>query len=85
MRAGHLLRLLLSPWVLAAFAAAFLASLSWMMAMTRLPLSEAYPLTALSFVVVVLGGAWLFAEPITPARIAGTGLIVAGLLLGSRA
>lgn len=84
-RLGFMLRLLTNPWIIAAFASAFLASLSWMVAMTRLPLSEAYPLTALTFVMVVFGGAWLFLEPISPMRIAGVLLVVAGLVVGSRA
>ena len=84
-RLEFLLRLLMNPWVLSALAAAFLASISWMVAMTRLPLSEAYPLTALTFVCVVFGGAWLFLEPVSPMRVLGVALIVAGLVVGSRA
>jgi len=83
-RIGYIARLLLNPWILSAFAAAFLAALAWMLAMTRLPLSQAYPLTALAFICVVLGGAWVFAEPLNAWRIAGVVLIVVGLVVGSR-
>jgi drug/metabolite transporter (DMT)-like permease len=72
------------PWILSALAAAFFAALSWMLAMTKLPLSQAYPLTALVFICVVLGGAWAFAEPLNAWRIAGVLLIVSGLVVGSR-
>lgn len=83
-RIGYIAGLLLNPWILSAFAAAFLAALSWMLAMTKLPLSQAYPLTALVFICVVLGGAWAFAEPLNAWRIAGVALIVLGLVVGSR-
>jgi len=83
-RAHYIWQLLLNPWVISAFAAAFLASVTWMLAMTRLPLSEAYPLTALVFICVVFGGAYAFAEPLSTARIAGVLLIVIGLVIGSR-
>jgi len=77
-------RLLLNPWVLSAFAAAFLASVTWMMAMTRLQLSHAYPMTALTFVLVVFGSAVLFQEPVTPLKLAGLLLIVVGICVGSQ-
>ena len=83
-RAHFVFRLLLNPWVISAFAAAFGASLTWILAMTRLPLSEAYPLTALVFACVVFGGALVFSEPLSTGRIVGVGLIMAGLVVGSR-
>ena len=73
--------LMLKPWILVGLASAFSASLCWMLAMTKLPLSQAYPFTAAAFVLVVFGGAWLFSEPLTLARIAGVGLIVVGVIL----
>ncbi len=81
---GFLLRLLLNPWILSAFAAAFLASLTWMLAMTKLPLSHAYPITAFTFVLVVIGSAAAFHEPVTPLKLAGLALIVAGIYVGSQ-
>jgi drug/metabolite transporter (DMT)-like permease len=83
-RIQFMLRLLLDPWIISAFAAAVIASLTWIAAMTRLPLSEAYPVTSITFLCVVFGGAWLFAEPMPPQRIVGTLLVVAGLVVGSR-
>jgi multidrug transporter EmrE-like cation transporter len=73
--------LLLNPWVILGLGSAFAASLCWMLAMTKLPLSHAYPFTAVSFVLVVLGGAWLFSEPLSLMKVVGVGLIVAGVAL----
>jgi multidrug transporter EmrE-like cation transporter len=83
-RFRFLLRLVLNPWIISAFAAAFLASLTWMLAMTRLPLSHAYPMTALTFVLVVIGSAVAFHEPVTVLKLLGLLLIVAGIFVGSQ-
>ena len=79
-----LARLLVNPWVISALAAAFLAALSWMAALTRLELSHAYPIMSLSFVLVVLASAWLLHEPLTVAKVAGVALICAGVAIGSQ-
>jgi multidrug transporter EmrE-like cation transporter len=80
-----LLRLaLLNPWMLSGLFAAFLASLAWMAAMTKLPLSLAYPFMSLSFVLVVVLGGMLFNEPITLLKLIGLGLIVSGVVVGSQ-
>jgi multidrug transporter EmrE-like cation transporter len=79
-----LLRLLLNPWVISAFLAALFASIAWMAAMTRLPLSLAYPFMSLAFVLVMLFSSFLFNEPITSAKLIGVLLVLAGLVVGSR-
>lgn len=80
-QAAHVLALLGKPLVLLGLAMAFAAALSWMLALTRLPLSKAYPFTALALVLVVISGAWLFAEPVGPIRMAGVALVCIGVIL----
>ena len=46
--------LLLNPWVISAFVAAFGASLSWMAAISRMPISKAYPYMAINFLLVAV-------------------------------
>ena len=79
-----LIRLVLNPWVLSGFFAAFLASLTWMAAMTKLELSHAYPFMSLNFVFVIVLSSLLFQEAITPPKIIGLGLIILGIAVGSR-
>jgi multidrug transporter EmrE-like cation transporter len=79
-----LARLLLNPWIVSAFAAAFLAALCWMAAMTRLQLSHAYPFVGLTFVLVLMASGLFFNEPVTPLKIAGVALIVLGIVVGSQ-
>lgn len=74
----------LNPWVLSGLFAAFIASLTWIAAMTKLPLSHAYPFVSFSFVLVVLSGALFFHEPLTWPKILGMVLIVAGIVVGSQ-
>lgn len=79
-----LARLLLLPWVLSGFVAAFLASFAWMGAMTRLPLSYAYPYTSLSFVLVMIFGAMVLGESFTVGKVFGTLLVIGGLIVIAR-
>lgn len=78
------LGLLINPWVVSALAAALLAAVSWMAALTKLDLSHAYPLVSLSFVAVTLGSAWLLHEPLTGLKLAGVALICLGVAIGSQ-
>ena len=78
------IRLLLNPWVISAFAAAFLASVAWMGAMSKFELSHAYPFMSLNFVIVLLLGAWLFNEPLSMTRIIGVALICLGTIVAAQ-
>lgn len=75
------LRLLLNPWVMTGLFAAFLASACWTVAMTRLELSEAYPFTAVNFILILLAGHYLFSESLTATRVVGTLMVVAGVVV----
>lgn len=77
--------ILLNPWVISAFAAAFLASLFWMGALSKLPLSKAYPFMALSFPTVAVLAVLIFQENVSAPKIAGISLIVLGAVILSRA
>jgi multidrug transporter EmrE-like cation transporter len=79
-----LARLLLNPWIISALAAALAAAIAWMAAMTKLDLSHAYPFMSLAFVLVLLGSAYFFHEPVTPAKLVGLALVCAGIVVGSQ-
>jgi len=65
-------------------AAALLATVSWMAALTKLELSHAYPFVGLSFVAVTLASAWLLHEPLTSLKLAGVALVCLGVAIGSQ-
>ncbi|HEX6006218.1 MAG TPA: hypothetical protein VFZ14_19665 [Burkholderiales bacterium] len=83
-KALFVLGLIFTPWVISGLAAAFLASVFWVAALTRFPLSYAYPFVAFTFVLVVGGGGLLFGEPIRLPTIIGLALIVTGITVASQ-
>jgi drug/metabolite transporter (DMT)-like permease len=83
-KAKWLFLLVFDPAIFSGFVAAFLASMTWMAAMTRFDLSHAYPFMSLNFVIVLLLSAWLLHEPVTPAKVLGIALIVAGTAIAAR-
>ena len=79
-----LLRALLDPFVLSSFGAAFLASLTWMAALTKFDLTYAYPFMSFTFLVVALVGYWWLQEPMNPTKVIGLLLVVLGIIVASR-
>lgn len=79
-----MLGLVFDPAIFSGFAAAFLASLTWMIAMTKFDLNHAYPFMSLNFVVVLILSGWLLSEPITLQKSVGVGLIVLGTMVAAR-
>ena len=81
----RLLVYVMDPYILSAYAAALGGSMTWMFVVESYPVSLAFPLyIGLTVALVVLGGIWLFGEPITPLRILAIALILAGVAIGSR-
>ena len=79
-----LVSLLMDPAIISGFAAAFLASLAWMAAMTKFNLSHVYPYMSLNFVIVLLLSGWLLSEPISVQKVFGVTLIVLGTVVAAR-
>lgn len=79
-----LFRLVFNPWVISSLAAAFVAFLCWVAAMTRFELSYAYPFTSLAFVLVLGLSAVLFHEALTVPKALGVAFIVGGIIIGSQ-
>ena len=77
-------QLLLQPWVISAFVAAFGASLCWMLAVSRLELSRAYPFMALNFLIVCIAAVPLFGEVFTPSKAIGLATVIVGLIIISQ-
>lgn len=81
-KVAYFANLISDPWVLSVLAAGLVAAFSWMAAISRLPLSRAYPVVALSFVMVLLLSAVFFDEAITWVKAAGVALVIAGVAVG---
>jgi len=77
-----LLKLILDPFIFSGLFAAFLASLFWMAAVTRLDLSAAYPIitAGLTTITVVLAIVVL-KEPLSFSKAIGVILIISGVIV----
>ncbi|MBM3125976.1 MAG: hypothetical protein FJZ87_13040 [Chloroflexi bacterium] len=78
---GFIIGLLLNPWVLSGIAATFLAGVSWMLAMTKFEISYAYPFVSLNYILVLAAGFLLFNESVNVAKLAGSALVVLGIIV----
>jgi drug/metabolite transporter (DMT)-like permease len=73
-----------NPWIISGIGCYGLGAVAWIMVLTRVPLSWAYPMLALNQ-VLILAVAWLFlGEQVGALRWAGVILIVSGVYLVSR-
>jgi drug/metabolite transporter (DMT)-like permease len=78
-----LLEALSSPAVLLGLAFYTVSSVLWLFVLSRVSLSIAYPMGALTYVFVIVGGL-LMGEAVTVERWAGALLIVTGVVLVGR-
>lgn len=69
--------------LMASLAVYGVATLAWIWVLQRVPLTLAYPLVALTFVLVPLGAWWFHGEPLGWRYLAGMLLIAAGVVLAT--
>lgn len=72
---------LASHWILAAIAVEILCFFVWMNVLSKLDLSKAFPLSGISYVLIVASGWFVFGEPVAPLQLVGGSLILAGVWL----
>jgi len=82
--ASMLLAFAQSPAVIVGLAMYGVGTLIWLNVLSRMDLSQAYPFVGLSFLLTALLGYFLFHEPFHPGRLAGTALVIAGVILVAR-
>jgi len=78
-RLGFLLAAFRDVHVLSGIAAWGASTLCWLYVLRVAPLSRAYGLTSLTYVLVLLASVYLYGEQIRRLHVAGTVLIVAGI------
>lgn len=76
-----LLRSFLNPLVVLGLAAYIGASVLWILVLSRVELSYAYPLLSLGYIAILILGVTVLKESVSFARVAGTFLIIAGVVL----
>ncbi|MCC7080002.1 MAG: EamA family transporter [Burkholderiales bacterium] len=78
---GALRTVLISGWMFAGLACYALSVLVWILALSRVDVSVAYPMLSAGYVVTSIAAWWLFGEALTPLRLAAIGLIIVGVCL----
>jgi drug/metabolite transporter (DMT)-like permease len=76
-----LLSILLQPVLYAALALYGLATVLWIWILSRVPLTQAYPWVAVTVVIVVLLGWWIYHERPSPIFWLGLALVAIGVVL----
>ena len=77
----RIVQTLFQPAVIGGLAIYGIGTLLWISAVARRNISFLYPLTALNYVIVSVGGKLWFGESISPARWTGIGIVVLGVAL----
>ncbi len=78
---GYYLRLFTTPLVLLGFAMYGVSSLFWLFILSKLPLSLAYPLVSMGYVLVVFFSWLLLREHVSVTRMIGVAVICCGVAL----
>ena len=78
------LRLAIEPHILGGLACYVISVVVWVIALSRVPVSIAYPMLSIGYVVNAAAAWYLLGEALTPLRLAGIGIIVAGVFLVAR-
>lgn len=73
----------LSPYIWAGLFAYGLGTLLWLLVLSRIPVSLAYPFVALGIILTTLSGMLLLGEQVSRLSIMGIGLIAVGIVLAA--
>ena len=78
------LRLALEPHILGGLACYVVSVVVWVVALSRVPVSIAYPMLSIGYVVNAAAAWYLLGEAVTPMRMLGIGIIVLGVFIVAR-
>jgi multidrug transporter EmrE-like cation transporter len=82
---GTLARMATQPHFLAGVTIYLVSLVVWIVGLSRVPVSIAFPLLSLGYVLNAVAAYWLFGETLTVSRWMGIGCIVLGVWLVARA
>jgi undecaprenyl phosphate-alpha-L-ara4N flippase subunit ArnE len=75
---------LFSPPVLAGFSLYGVAAIIWLKVLTMLPLSTAYPILSLNFILIPIASSRFLGESLSGGKILGLVLVVSGIVAAAR-
>ncbi len=77
-------RLATEPHIMGGLGFYVISVVVWIMALSRVEVSIAYPMLSIGYVVNALAAWWLFGEAVSLTRLAGIGVIIIGVYIVSR-
>jgi len=77
-------KLAFEPHILGGLACYVISVVVWILALSRVPVSIAYPVLSLGYVVVAVASWFLFGESMGAVRITGIAVIIVGVFLVAR-
>jgi multidrug transporter EmrE-like cation transporter len=78
------LRFATNPYILGGMACYAVSLVVWLMALSRVEVSVAYPMLSVGFALNAVLAWWLLGEPVTLQRIAGIAVIIIGVTIVAR-
>ena len=78
------LKVAAQPFILGGLACYAISVVVWILALSRVEVSVAYPMLSIGYVVNALAAYFLFGEAVTMQRLAGIGIIVIGVYIVAR-
>ena len=78
------LRLALEPHILGGLACYVVSVVVWVIGLSKVPVSIAYPMLSIGYVVNAIAAYYLLNEAVTPMRLAGIGIICVGVFVVAR-
>lgn len=78
-------RLVTEPHIVGGMACYVMSLGVWIMGLSRVPVSVAYPMLSIGYVVNALAAWWLFGESFSAQKVAGIATIIVGVWLVARA
>ena len=77
-------KLATEPHIVGGLGCYVLSVIVWIMALSRVEVSIAYPMLSIGYVVNALAAWYLFGEAVTLTRLAGIGIIIVGVYIVAR-
>ncbi len=78
------LRLAIEPHILGGLACYVVSVVVWVVGLSKVPVSIAYPMLSLGYVINAVAAYYLLGESVTPMRLAGTAVIIVGVFVVAR-
>jgi multidrug transporter EmrE-like cation transporter len=78
------MKIAFEPHILGGLACYGISVVVWIMALSRVPVSIAYPMLSIGYIVNAIAAYYLFNEPLAGQKLLGIGFIVVGVWLVAR-